>query len=301
MAGNGAESADVQTAIFKKLYPVDFLRRHLEEQVREDGRALDEFRPVSLATGILTHGSGSALVRFGAGTMVTAAVQAQVTEPHHDRPHEGFIVPSIDLSPLCSPQYRLGPPSDDAQALSHYLQLFLDQSQALPRESLCIEPGVAVWSLHVDVVCVSADGNVLDAAALAAIAALGDCKLPHVLHCESAQMCVCARERTEKLALQYLPILSTFGLYDSYVFRLPSTYLLADLAAFEESLVSARTHIGIGEASDDADVFFLRHAGNALAARAQGLHNGELLEHCIDAARTHAKVLRKLVRESLKQ
>ncbi|KAI3623104.1 hypothetical protein CBS14141_003887 [Malassezia furfur] len=232
MAASGAADADVQTAIYKKLYPVDFLRRHLEEQVREDGRALDEFRPVSLATGILTQANGSALVRFGTGTMVTAAVQAHITEPHHDRPHEGFVVPSIDLSPLCSPQYRAGPPGDEAQALAHYLQRFLDESRALPRESLCIEPGVAVWCVYVDLVVVSEDGNVLDAAALAAVAALADARLPRVLRCDDASACVCTRERTENLELAYLPVLATFGLVDA-------TYLLADVTAFEGSLTAA--------------------------------------------------------------
>lgn len=294
MAASDAADADVQTAIYKKLYPVDFLRRHLEEQVREDGRALDEFRPVSLATGILTQANGSALVRFGTGTMVTAAVQAHIAEPHHDRPHEGFVVPSIDLSPLCSPQYRAGPPGDEAQALAHYLQRFLDESRALPRESLCIEPGVAVWCVYVDLVVVSEDGNVLDAAALAAVAALADARLPRVLRCDDASACVCTRERTEKLALTYLPVLATFGLVDA-------TYLLADVTAFEGSLTAAATHIGVADADDaDADVFFVRHAGNALAARPQ-LHNHALLERCIDAAQARARVLRKLLHESLKQ
>ena len=54
--------------IFKKIYPTDYFRRHLEERIREDGRSLDQFRSASLATGILSQPYGSALVRFGEGT-----------------------------------------------------------------------------------------------------------------------------------------------------------------------------------------------------------------------------------------
>lgn len=62
-------------------------------------------------------------------------------------------------------------------------------------------------------------------------------------------------------------------------------------------------HIGMTEADDDADVFFVRLAGNAMAAKAgpQVLRNEALLEQCIHAARARAAVLRKLLRESLKQ
>ena len=62
-------------------------------------------------------------------------------------------------------------------------------------------------------------------------------------------------------------------------------------------------HIGMTEADDDADVFFVRLAGNAMAAKAgpQVLRNEALLEQCIHAARARAAVLRNLLRESLKQ
>ncbi|WFD00438.1 hypothetical protein MYAM1_003187 [Malassezia yamatoensis] len=293
MAASEAKDMEVEAAIFKKLYPVDFLQRHLHQNVREDGRAFQEARPVSLATGVLSQSNGSALVRFGKGTMVFAAVHGQVTEPNHETPNEGMIVPSVDLSPLCSPNYRPGPPSDDAQALAHQLQNLLDHAQAIDRASLCIEPGVAVWCLYVDVVVVSADGNVLDSAMFASVAALAHCRLPEVVRCESASACVCDSKRTHALRLAYYPIVCSYGVYHS-------AYLLADVSAFEESLLSAKFIVGVYDDSNtDSDVFYLRHMGNANCQHPTLSKNHAFMEQCISQAQTHANVLRKLLHKSL--
>lgn len=46
------------------------------------------------------------------------------------------------------------------------------------REDLCIAEGRHVWKLNVDVHCLSHEGSLPDACALAAVAALADVKLP---------------------------------------------------------------------------------------------------------------------------
>lgn len=46
------------------------------------------------------------------------------------------------------------------------------RSDTLPLSSLCIQPGKSAWTLYVDAVCINYDGNVLDAAVIAMIAAL---------------------------------------------------------------------------------------------------------------------------------
>ena len=35
--------------------------------------------------------------------------------------HETFVVPNVELPPLCSPKFRPGPPSDQSQVLSQFL------------------------------------------------------------------------------------------------------------------------------------------------------------------------------------
>lgn len=52
----------------------------------------------------------------------------------------------------------------------------LKESNVLNLKDLCIEEGKAVWSLWIDVVCVSYDGNIYDAALTSVMAALGNGK-----------------------------------------------------------------------------------------------------------------------------
>ena len=89
---------------------------------------------------------------------------------------------------MCSPRFKPGPPSEDAQVLSDRLNEVLlayvpfilliraaqrqRRSGILSTESLCIKRGKAVWVLYVDATCINYDGNVFDAALLAMVAAL---------------------------------------------------------------------------------------------------------------------------------
>lgn len=82
----------------------------------------------------------------------------------------------MELSSLCSPKFKPGPPSDKAQAVSEFINQLFIKSHIFPLESLCIEPGKAVWVLYADIVCLNYDGNILDASLLALTTALKDCK-----------------------------------------------------------------------------------------------------------------------------
>lgn len=290
-----AQSQATSLTIFKKLYPVDYLRRHLEERIREDGRSLDEFRPVSMATGILSQPNGSALVRLGQGTLVTAAVHAEVAVPTLERPNEGFVVPNVELPALCSPQYKAGPPGDDAQSMTHYLQMFLNHSGILPRKSLCIEVGAAVWSLRVDVVCISADGSVMDATVLAAVAALYDCRLPHVVRNVNPGQVVFDASAVDTLPLTCMPILTSMAVYGF-------THLLADVTEFEQSMCAGSIQIGLleSESGDDDDMFWLKVRGRCTVTQPLVLENEALIEFCKKASRQRAEQLRSLLRDTLR-
>ena len=49
-------------------------------------------------------------------------------------------------------------------------------SKMLDLSDLCISEGKAVWVLYADIVCLSDDGNVFDAALLAFVSAMQNCK-----------------------------------------------------------------------------------------------------------------------------
>jgi exosome complex component RRP43 len=115
--------------IFERIKPDEYFRRFIEENVRPDGRALHTFRPTSIRQGAITTANGSAMIRIG-GTTVVCGIKAEVAEPRVDRPKDGYlgwlefiqcginhstIVPNVELSPICSANFRPGPPSEQAQ------------------------------------------------------------------------------------------------------------------------------------------------------------------------------------------
>ena len=75
-------------------------------------------------------------------TTVVCGVKAEIAEPDLDRPEDGFLVcltihcfhpricdmltprttvPNLDLPAICSPKFKPGPPSEEAQVLSDRL------------------------------------------------------------------------------------------------------------------------------------------------------------------------------------
>jgi exosome complex component RRP43 len=118
---------DVEATIFKRLHPHIFLSRFLAStpSIRDDGRSPSSSRAVSAVLGSLASARGSCLVRLGRTTVV-AAVSAEVARPRDEAPECGFVVPSIDMSPLCSPRFRPGPPGEEAQVVLDRIMAVLD-------------------------------------------------------------------------------------------------------------------------------------------------------------------------------
>jgi len=104
----------------KKVDAAELYRKFVAQSVRPDGRSLEKGRKVTVTPGSIGTAAGSSLVRIGA-TSVLCGIIPEVAAPLVASPSLGFIVPNLDLSPLCSPRYRPGPPSDRAQIFSETL------------------------------------------------------------------------------------------------------------------------------------------------------------------------------------
>lgn len=76
---------------------------------RVDGRALDEYRPISIETNYIESAQGSARVRLG-NTDVLVGVKMEVGSPFADTPDRGVLTTNTELIPLASP-----PSSPDLQ------------------------------------------------------------------------------------------------------------------------------------------------------------------------------------------
>ncbi|KAK4169487.1 ribosomal protein S5 domain 2-type protein [Cladorrhinum sp. PSN259] len=151
-----------------------FVLKALEENLRLDSRELDQYRPLELTFG---DQYGVADVTLGK-TRVLAKASAEVTVPYADRPLDGIFTITTELSPMTSPAFETNRPTETEVLLSRLLEKTVRRSNALDTESLCLIAGQKCWSVRVDVHVLSHDGNLIDAACFAVVAALRHFKKP---------------------------------------------------------------------------------------------------------------------------
>lgn len=83
-------------------------------------RCYSAFMQLIHLPGSISTADGSALVRLG-DTTIVCGVKAEIAEPDLNSPSAGFLVPNLDLPAICSPKFKPGPPSEEAQVLSEKL------------------------------------------------------------------------------------------------------------------------------------------------------------------------------------
>ncbi|MFB6244978.1 MAG: exosome complex protein Rrp42 [Candidatus Nanohaloarchaea archaeon] len=148
------------------------IRKMIKDGERLDGRETGEYREIELETDYINEtAEGSARVRMG-DTQVVVGVKVGVEEPYDDRPDEGTIVTNAELAPMADREYESGPPQEDGVELARVVDRGIRESEAVDLESLCIEEGETVMTIFIDVHVLNDDGNLIDASALGALAAL---------------------------------------------------------------------------------------------------------------------------------
>lgn len=155
----------------------DYIYRLAEQNKRIDGRAFDEYRKISIETGLINRAEGSARVKLG-NTQVLVGVKFDVEEPYPDSPDKGVLVTSAELVPLASPDFEAGPPDKNAIELARVVDRGIRESEVVDLEKLCIEPGEKVWIVFVDIHVLDYDGNLFDASSWASLAALCTATVP---------------------------------------------------------------------------------------------------------------------------
>jgi exosome complex component RRP42 len=143
---------------------------------RLDGRELTDYREMKIEQGIIERAEGSAEVLLGR-TRVVVGTKVELGEPFPDTPNEGVLTVNAELVPLASPGFEPGPPDESSIELARIVDRGIRESKAIDTEKLCIEPGKKVFVVFVDVYVLNHDGNLIDASALAAMAALLNTKM----------------------------------------------------------------------------------------------------------------------------
>ena len=150
----------------------------IEKSKRLDERGLLDTREIKIEQGVIEKAEGSARVLLGK-TEVLVGVKVETGEPFSDTPNDGVMTVNAELVPIASPHFEPGPPDENSIELARVVDRGIRESHAVDTEKLCIESGKKVFIVFVDVYILNHDGNLIDASALAAMAALMNTKMPN--------------------------------------------------------------------------------------------------------------------------
>lgn len=240
---------------------------------RIDERGLMDYREIDVRSDVINTAEGSAYVRLG-NTQVIVGVKMGVGTPFPDSPNEGTFSVSAEFTPLASPDFEAGPPSENAIELARVVDRGIRESKTIQMDKLVITPGEKVWSVFVDIHIIDNQGNLLDAAALAAITALSNARIPKL----DENMKIVKGEHEGKLPVVHKPITVT-------ICKIGDKFFL-DPSLDEESVIGTKLSIAIRE--DDT----------ICAMQKQGSEGIEFdsIEKMVDIATEKSKILRKLVK-----
>jgi len=143
---------------------------------RVDKRELTEYRQIKVEQGIIERAEGSARVMLG-DTDVIVGIKIELGEPFLDTPNQGVLTVNAELTPLASSTFEPGPPDEQSIELARVVDRTIRESKMVDLEKLCLIPKKKVFVVFVDIHVINYDGNLIDASAIAAVAALINTKL----------------------------------------------------------------------------------------------------------------------------
>jgi exosome complex component RRP42 len=230
---------------------------------RLDDRGLTDYREIKVDQGIIERAEGSARVLLGK-TEVMAGTKIEVGEPFSDTPNEGVLTVNAELVPLASSTFEPGPPDENSIELARIVDRGIRESKAIDLEKLCIEPGKKVFVVFVDVYVLNHDGNLIDASALAAMAALLNTKMPNY---EVEEGEVKIKPDNTPLPIRKHPITVTFAKINDN--------LVVDPWLEEEQVMDARLSMAI---DDDGNICAIQKGCSGFITPNQVLEAAKIAE-----------------------
>lgn len=240
---------------------------------RLDERGLNDYREIQLEVGIIERAEGSARVRLGK-TEVMVGIKIEIGEPFSDVPDKGVLTVNAELVPLASPKFEPGPPNENAIELARVVDRGIRESKAISLEKLCITPGKKVFIVFIDVYVLNHDGNLIDASAMAALAALLNTK---IFNYEIKDGEIEIKPGYTQLSIVDYPIAVTFAKIDGK--------LVVDPWLVEEQIMDARLTITIDK---DGKICAIQKGGYGYFSMEQILEAAKVVQK-------KAEELRKIV------
>jgi len=211
----------------------------LQKDLRLDKRKSLEYRkPIKVEYGVSKSAEGSARVQIGE-TIVVAGVKLSIDKPYPDTPEQGCLSVGAELLPMSNPEFEPGPPGIQAIEIGRVVDRGIRESKSIDLKKLCIKAGEKVWFISIDICPINDDGNLFDAAALSALAALKDTKLPKLEKIEDTYIINYKEKTKESLPFSKEPVSVT-------VLKIGDKFIV-DPTTEEEKIYDARLTVATTE------------------------------------------------------
>ena len=251
----------------------------LKQGKRVDGRALDEYRPISIETGAIPHANGSARVRIG-DTEVVTGVKIQPDRPFPDMGDKGIFICTAEILPLAHPDIETGPPGPPIIELARVVDRGIRESGMVDVSQLVIEKDKSVVGIFADNSVTDHDGNLFDACSYASTAAILSCKVPKWEMKDDVPTLVEGQESDPPITT--IPVSVTMGRIGDYI--------IVDPTLEEWECLDARITI---TTNSDGNICALQKGGS------DGFSFEQLIK-CSEIAIGKGKEIREIIKQSKK-
>ncbi len=252
----------------------DYIGSLIKEGKRVDGRGFDDYRPITVDTGIGPRANGSARVKIG-NTQIIAGIKLMLGDPFSDMPNSGVLTTNAELRPIASPKFEAGPPNPNTVELARVVDRGIRESGAIDVDKLCIAEIEKVWIVFIDIHVLDYDGNLFDASSLGAIAALLNTRIPKV----EGDKVIYEEKTNKKLPMTNKPVETTFVKIDGGV--------VLDPILEEECVMDARLTVATDQKGDMC----------ALQKGGRGTFTSDEIFDIVERGAKKAKELRKYLED----
>ena len=155
-----------------------FVKDLVKNGKRQDSRDFSSYREIRVEKGIIQNDEGSALVQLG-DTKVLCGIKFDLMVPFPDRPDEAVVMVGAEFSPMAHPDFEPGPPREDSIELARVVDRAIRSADCIDSSTLP-RTEEKVMAIFIDLHILDNCGNLIDAASMAAMAALKNAQVPKI-------------------------------------------------------------------------------------------------------------------------
>ena len=249
----------------------------MKEGKRLDDRGLNDYRQLEIKVGNVKSADGSSWVKLG-NTEVVCGIKFVIGTPYPDSPDEGNMSLNLELTGLSSPDFNTGPPQIDALEYGRVADRAIRHADAIDFKELCIVPKEKAFTMFIDCYAINADGNLIDATEIAALAAIMNSRIPKL----DENNVIIYGEYDKQLKLKTFPL--------SFTFEKIGDKIILDATEVEEFASTTRFSLGI-----------YKNAILSCHKSKGGIFTADEINSMIDIATSKYNELEKIIKNAIKE